>query len=907
MKDDEIILLYYTAFWVFPTEEPQKSAERRGILKTIAHCIHHTHWDPIWYFNTEDALVQLSYNMKELLNGLEEGRIQTFFFDGQTAAIEDYLRTHPEDRERIARQVRSEKLVIGPFHSQLDCFISSGESVWQNLRLGTRFAEMLGKTSRIAYLPDSFGHSQDFPMIFRHFGIRDFVITRGVGDEYGVGNEFRWHGPDGSEVLVAVMTAGYGYGTYPFKDGTFFNETAADYNRRKIRPLIEHLLKKSSLPGEFVLPLGFDQNPAIPDLSQKISEYNAEQAEIEFRETTWKEFLERVRKHGKPLSDYQGELNSPQYHRIHRSVFSARADIKTIQDRTERLLTYTVQPMMVAMSALGVPRDSGLLDRAWELLIRSQTHASATMTDDTNAFVKTQSLTALHLAEAIRGYLVKLIALSVSPRPEKGMPLILFSTLPDQESRIEPLEIFSSSPIFTLKDGEHEIPYTVIRSEIREGGIVRRRPEDRDPHRRYYVTTILPGIDRRAGIGYRVVDILDGVTPKSVRIAAPLWAPRIENDFYRIERTSSGISILEKKKAILHERAVYWEESGDEGDNYDYSAPESDWVLWDDLCSATLQGGYADERGSEMILRGTLRVPENLESRSEKRANKEISYEIRISLVENDPVIYLNGKIQNRAKNHRVRLVFSGSGPQTRSTAATQYGIIERPTQDPMIRHWKQAGWFEEPSPTFPLLHFVSSVVSENVLTVFSGGPKEYEFIGNETRDIAVTLFRSVGHMGLPDLSRRPGRPSGLDFKVIETPDSQMIGEFSWSLGVTYDREMDPNRVWKTYVRFAAPTTCFQLQPFDKTVTNIAYFPTNPWKTVFPDRFDWLRWEGSPAVFGTVTATEEGNGWELRAFNSASESVPMGQLILNNQTVSDPFGPNDLPPRILWNGRFFSK
>jgi mannosylglycerate hydrolase len=128
-------------------------------------------------------------------------------------------------------------------------------------------------------------------MIFRHFGIRDFVITRGVGDEYGVGNEFRWHGPDGSEVLVAVMTAGYGYGTYPFKDGTFFNETAADYNRRKIRPLIEHLLKKSSLPGEFVLPLGFDQNPAIPDLPKKFSEYNAEQAVID---TFTRIHLERV-------------------------------------------------------------------------------------------------------------------------------------------------------------------------------------------------------------------------------------------------------------------------------------------------------------------------------------------------------------------------------------------------------------------------------------------------------------------------------------------------------------------------------------------------------------------------------------------------------------------------------------
>ena len=56
-------------------------------MKKIAHCIHHTHWDLIWYFTEQDAAVQLAYNVKEMLEGFRTGRIERFFFDGQTYPI----------------------------------------------------------------------------------------------------------------------------------------------------------------------------------------------------------------------------------------------------------------------------------------------------------------------------------------------------------------------------------------------------------------------------------------------------------------------------------------------------------------------------------------------------------------------------------------------------------------------------------------------------------------------------------------------------------------------------------------------------------------------------------------------------------------------------------------------------
>ena len=81
-------------------------------MKKTAHCIHHTHWDLIWYFTAQDATVQLCYNMKEMLEGFRSGRITDFFFDGQSAPMDEYRKLHPEDEAYIRTLVTEKKLVI---------------------------------------------------------------------------------------------------------------------------------------------------------------------------------------------------------------------------------------------------------------------------------------------------------------------------------------------------------------------------------------------------------------------------------------------------------------------------------------------------------------------------------------------------------------------------------------------------------------------------------------------------------------------------------------------------------------------------------------------------------------------------------------------------------------------------
>lgn len=837
-------------------------------MKKTAHCIHHTHWDLIWYFTAQDATVQLCYNMKEMLEGFRSGRITDFFFDGQSAPMDEYRKLHPEDEAYIRTLVTEKKLVIGPFHSQLDCFICNGESVINNLRLGMQTAENLGYVSRVAYLPDSFGHSWDFPKIFHQFGIKDFVITRGVGDDYKLGSEFYMKSNDGSELLVCTMIAGYGYGCYAFRNGTLFDESALDYNKISVQSLIDRLLSYSTLDHEFVFPLGFDQNPAMLDIPKRIAEYNAQQTDIAFVSTTWQDFCNRVREHGHNLKCHEHELFSTQYHRVHRSIFSARADIKALQDACERKITYGLQPLMSMLDAQGIPYDHGLIDEIWNRLLRCQTHSSATLTDETNDYIQQETQNAYNLITSQTVFLMKLLSLSVQKR-EDGYPLLVCNTLPYTRTQTLHTTVQTGKPDFRILLDGKELPYTRAGTVKKNCGVLRKDIRDMDPKGYFYETEIILQIDHMKGFSYRTLYIQDIDQPSvSYELAQ---VPYIENNRFRIHKDEEGVHIFDYRSHREHRSAIYLEESGDEGDSFDYSPPEYDWILTDYFEHAEVSC-VQNMTYSCMTLTGTLEIPQNLKNRKDRIRNSGMRYKIKLELIDKNN-IRISGTIDNHATDHRVRLVFTGQAPHTYSLAGTQYSYIKRESTPAALKTWKADGWFEEPSPTWPLLNYVS-VEDDEVMTVMTKSSKEYELIDEGNKDIAVVLFRSYGAMGYPDLHRRPGRPSGLDYMIFQTPKCQMLKENSFDLALTWYESYDSNRICQDYIQYACPQLCFEGQHFDKSVHPISYFPTNPPEQRLPDSWSFLNMDELQGCFGSLV--KEKDYWLLRLYNNEIEPVSCG-------------------------------
>ena len=89
----------------------------------VAFVVSHTHWDREWYLTFNQFRVKLVRVVREMLDALEHDRdYRHFVLDGQTIILEDYLRVHPEDEDRIRRLVRSGALSIGPWYVLPDEF-----------------------------------------------------------------------------------------------------------------------------------------------------------------------------------------------------------------------------------------------------------------------------------------------------------------------------------------------------------------------------------------------------------------------------------------------------------------------------------------------------------------------------------------------------------------------------------------------------------------------------------------------------------------------------------------------------------------------------------------------------------------------------------------------------------------
>lgn len=844
--------------------------------KRIAHCIPHTHWDPFWYFTAQDSMVVFAYNMKEMIRAFRDNEISYFFLDGQTVAIDEYLEIHPEDREKVENLIRNKKLVIGPFNSQLDCFITCGESVINNLKIGIENGDELGGAGRIAYLADPFGQSVDFPKIFNQMGIHEFVFTRGVNDNYGLDIDFEFKSNDGSTVLAHTLLGGYGYGHYAFKDGTLFSKDALDYNKIDVQEIIDRLVERSALKNEFVFPLGFDQNPIMTGIQEKMDYYNKKFSNYLFKLTSWENYFKHVRENVKHFKVWDKEILGGQYHRIHISgMNSCRSDIKAIQDQAERVLTYQSQPLMTMLDSLGIPYDRQLLKKAWYTLVNCQTHASATHIDETNAYIKNNSKEALSTAIAIKVYLMRLIAESLDSK--EGMyPLVIFNTLPWKVRKKCKLTIITKTKDFELLSNGEALDYTIIKTSKENADVVRKDTSLMNPDYCFYKTDILVDLGEFNGISYRTFDVIqcENVKKKYVSIDN---SHIIENEKVKISYTTQGIDIFDKEKNKLYQSAIYLEESGDAGDTYDYDYPDNDWILYHNFENCYVESYHSTLR-SKMKLKGSFVVPKDLDERNRHDKTAVLDYELILTLDQNSKLIKVEGKVNNTAKNHRLRIVFKTGVENDYSYAGTQFGYVKRKTIPEELSYWKEKNFFEEPSTTKPLLNHVSSVREGQVWTLFTRSLKEYDFIGEGCTDIAATILRSCGYVGLPDLNRRPGRPSGLSNKILEAPEAQMQGWMYFELGWKSYDAYDANKVMNDYVRYATDEMYYQNQRLDKTVFPISYFPINKWKSEIPRQFNMLTLETDNVSFGTLIKSKDEKGYILRIFNAENDTITKDEL-----------------------------
>jgi alpha-mannosidase len=333
------------------------------VKPTLITLVPHTHWDREWYAPFDEFRERLVAMMDTLIE-LGNAGFPHFHLDGQTAMIDDYLAVRPERETDIRLLAEDGRLSAGPWVTQMDEFLVSGESHIRNLERGLARAGALGRALRVGYLPDQFGHIGQMPQILAHEGIDRAVVWRGVPKEIDR-TQFWWEAPDGSRVLTEYLAFGYSLG-WDIEQQQDPRELAASL-RRKAEHVAPFLASERML-----ITVGADHTGPDATLPERLAIADEHLPGMTVRIGSLSDHLDAPADDGLP--SWRGELRSSARAHLLPNVYSARIPQKRERGSVEALIERYAEPLAALVPGFEWPAEQ--LDRAWTLVLWNGAHDS---------------------------------------------------------------------------------------------------------------------------------------------------------------------------------------------------------------------------------------------------------------------------------------------------------------------------------------------------------------------------------------------------------------------------------------------------------------------------------------------------------------------------------------------------
>lgn len=813
------------------------------------HVVPHFHWDREWYFTAEESKILLVNDMEEIMDMLETNPDYPYFvLDGQTSILEDYLSVKPENKDRLQNLITQGRLIIGPWYTQTDEMVVGGESIVRNLLYGKLDCEKFGPRMMIGYLPDSFGQSARLPQILNGFDIRRCMFWRGTSERMGTSKtEFYWEGDTGAKVLVQLLPLGYAIGKYLPIDKKELKERMDKYLE---------VLDAGATTDHILLPNGHDQMPVQKNIFEVMRQI---EDCYPGRKTTlgkYEDLFDLLEKETN-LDTIRGEFLDGKYMRVHRSIYSARADLKAANTRIENKITNILEPLASIAYSLGFSYEHGLIENIWKELLKNHAHDSigCCCSDKVHRAIADRFFLAEERTDRLIDFYKRKIVDAMSTE-ESIDKLTIFNTLPYERKGTVVGEIITRMRNFQLQteDGASQ-PFEIIESHIVDAGLIDRQIVhygNYDPFVKYTVAfeDVIPSM------GYKTYLIKEAAKEMP---AASQWTEHanvLENEYYHIVVEANGtLTVTDKENGNVYQNVLLVEDGSDDGDEYDYSPLENDFVLTSETAKATCRVRKSDCL-SEAEIAFSLSIPDNLESRKQQIIDGRMDVTFHIALKKNSRSIAIKMTVDNQAKDHRVRVYIPTLQQAACSICDNPFGSIRRPVKDAAIDVWEEEHWSERPDSIYPFLSFVHTDSKEG-MAVLTNSVREYEIISKEYDTIALTIFRSVGVLGKENLYRRPGRPSGIK---METPDSQMPGKQTYRFALTTDIPHAPQQAKE----YTTPLVTYNKMPYNAMKLNVPVIET-------PYHYSLLQADNPAAVMSACKKEEQGDGLLLRFYNAGEQ------------------------------------
>ena len=690
------------------------------------------------------------------------------------------------------------KLVIGPWYTQTDQLVISGESIVRNMYYGMKRCESFGKYMNVGYVPDSFGQSGNMPQIYREFGIEDTLFWRGVSDDMVEHTDFNWKGDDGSVVFTTQIPFGYYIGGKipedPKENDEFWEKECLE--KAGGRSATRHIY----------FPNGFDQAPIRTNLPQLIKERNEKDPENEYVISCIEDYIKDVKSEKPELEEVQGELVIAKHMRIHKSIFSSRSDLKVMNTQIQNYVTNVMEPLLTISYNLGNEYPHEAVAEIWKLLFENSAHDSigSCISDTANEDVYVRYKQARDIAINLVELHSRLIATNV--KNSADMTFTLINTLPQKREDTVIVKTYVPGGKFAIVDEKgNNVDYTIIQSRDLTDYVLSQIITI-DPSRKFYipdhvfeVTMAIKANDVPA-LGYVQYSVdTEKDSHKEMEEKSVL-----ENEYYTIEVEKDGsLTIVDKENNVTYKNQGILVENGDDGDSFNYSPPRKDLEVFSNESESSVKISGSDVY-SQAVIHFDMVVPENLEERAEGKVSVTMPVDMTVALRKGSKVIDFNVKVDNKGLSHRLCVVFDSQIVSAFNYADQQFGLIKRPnyyekemklymesmnnrsekkTGIQELANWAndQSTWQEPPISIEPTQSYVSLTDGKTGVAVIPQGVREYEVLDDSK--IRLTLFRTYGFMGKENLIYRPGRASGE--RIIETPAAQLLKQMEFNFGFT--------------------------------------------------------------------------------------------------------------------------
>lgn len=863
--------------------------------KTV-HVISHTHWDREWYMPYEAHHVKLIETMNTLLATFgNDPEFQSFYLDGQTIVVDDYLQVHPEKREHIQRLCDEGKLALGPWYILQDEFLTSGEANVRNLQIGLKEAARFGSVSKLGYFPDSFGNMGQAAQLLQQAGITTAVFGRGVKAtgfnnrvEDSAGHEspyseLIWQSPDGSRVLGILFANWYNNGMEIPTDRA---AAKVYWDSRLARA------EQYASTSHLLLMNGCDHQPVQTDLSEALRVARELYPDYTFIHSNFDDYVKAVQSElPSDLAVTRGELRGQRTDGWYSLVntASARIYIKQLNQRNQTLLEKIAEPISAMASQLGKPYPHALLQYAWKTLMQNHPHDSicGCSVDEVYHEMQTRFDKSMEVAKAITAESASFMASKIDTSEfaalgETYAPFAVWNTSGYSGTAVVTVEVEWSHRYFNQSENPAGVKREVEERTSAEGYLVDAAgrvvsctavdlgvrfgyelPKDkfRQPYmaravRLTFETGVLPQM------GYASYAWISGPIQPSKEDTCSLFTGdrTMENDRLRVTVGSDGrFDLLDKTTGQLYEGLGEYENMGDIGNEYIFKSPNGDRPILSGGSAADIRVAEDTPYRASIEVESVMMVPEGADSRLAeevaamiefrqrvaKRSVKLVPLRIvtRISLERSGTGVRLHARIDNTAKDHRLRVLLPSATKAQTHFADSIFEVAER-------RNVPEPEW-HNPSNCQHMSAFIDIHDEERGLTVATKGLNEYEVLRDGSNTVAVTLLRSVGELG--------------DWGVFPTPEAQCLGEqeAEWMI-IPYGGRAERTSAYREAYRFSIPVTAARI---DERAGGDA--------RTLPLESDFLKWHGDGLAFSNLKANEDTGDLIARWYNLTGEAASL--------------------------------